>query len=215
MNGEVTGYPGPRDEAERLNEESAKVVQELLYAKTVDAIYDGIAMHLAYDKDAQENQTDTPGFIGAFVQHDVLTAPMNHEGAVATYCTRLEPDVPDDDGMKYLELHIPINDEEISDFEMPAVSDVREVYIKVGYAKRNYWYAFNKNLGLYEYVLTNNNDSGDDVMHLEGMWQDKDKLVSDNSELAIQLLKRIINWRTVPQDASGVIVYDVPDLEEP
>lgn len=217
MNAESSGFPSPRAEAERLNDKGVEAVQELLYVKTVDLIYDGIALHLAADKAADETMNDSPGFIGAFVQHDVLTAPMQEgDRAVSTFCTRLEPDSPDDEGIKYLEIHIPSGDANIGAFEMPPQRDVNDAYIKVGFEKRSFWYAFNKKLGMYQYVpAAETADETDEYMvDVRGAWQAVEERISEQSSTAMQLFRRIVNWRTVPQSASGTVVVDVPDLPE-
>ena len=204
MNGERVQTFGPYEShpfVNLLNEDGAEFARENTEAasrKAIELVYNNIAFRLNQD-------SYTSGEGKAFVQHDILTAPMNDNEPVDTYCIRLEPKLgqgENPDKIKYLELHIPSGEADISLYEMPPKFDVKEVYAAV-VGEETHWFALTQN-GVYEYVPRAQQDNPSDIMlDDQGMWRGFDERIPESYLAMHTLFQKIINWRTEKQPLSG------------
>lgn len=205
MNAERVEQIGPQEShpfVDLLNEDGAEFARENTEAasqKAIDLIYNNVAFRLKQDAMMPE-ETE------AYVQHDILTAPMDEQNdPVDTFCVRLEAkfsheDLVDD--TKYLELHIPSGAADVDLYQMPPKFDVKEVYIAV-VGDEKHWFALTQQ-GVYEYIpRAEQDDPMDAVLNDQGVWMGFDERIPESYLVMHRLFYRIVNWQTVKQPPSA------------
>jgi hypothetical protein len=208
-----------RDETiARINErgiEKAALAAQLLCRETVELAYDTVEVHLQADYE-QHTRLKEEGYPqgevrGYFVLQGTLTAPREEGEFQRTFSTRLEPTL-DDNGHQYMKLHVPVGDIRIQNYAMPSKETVDEIYIEVRDKEDTHWYTVQKT-GLYEYIPYVRQDEDSSVLSDRGIWQWVNDRIPENIEMITKLLRRAVNWQTVPQRIEPIqeITLDPPE----
>jgi len=195
--------PAPRHEVQKLNDLSAEKTQnivELMCQKTIDDVYEGIAIYLNFDREAQQ-ELEAKGYpkgeaVDYYVVIDDLTAPRKDKEFVSVYSTRIESE----DGRSYIKIFLPIGDANSNEFEMPKKESVNEVFIEM-HDTETHWFAIHKT-GLYEYVpLAKQDEEAPDILSDQGIWQWIDERVPETLQKLAKLDQNMVNWDTVHQNS--------------
>ncbi len=217
MTAEFDRSPDRSDDINRINErgaEKAAAAAQLLCKETVELAYDSIAVYLDADlkqRDRLRAANYPLGEVrGLFVLQDKLTAPRQDGEFQRTFSTRLEPIVPRANH-RYMKLHVPVGETRIQTYEMPPKDSVNEVYVEMVDREDTHWYTVQRT-GLYEYVPYVLQDEDSSVLSDQGIWQWVNDRIPENIETVTTLLRRAVNWQTVPQRIEPIqeISLDTP-----
>jgi hypothetical protein len=195
---------GPAQEVEVLNERASQLASstaQLLCRETIEFVYEGVRVHLQVDKEQHEavRRANFPvgEVLGSFVLQGTLTAPRKEGEFVRTFSTKVEP-AKNTSGSQYMKLYIPVGDRMITDYEMPPLDEIDEIYIEHKESDETHWFAVNK-VGLYEYIPFVLQEEDSSVLSDQGIWQWVDDRIPEGLETISVLLPRLTNWDTVHQ----------------